>query len=121
MVEGDLAMSLWLPVSDMMAVEVRPSTHHQVNPIVPPPKSATKGKVVTWWMNQPWACKVWRIESLLPDALDEILPAPGPSATPQWPLFKETPVPMGLSVDLAPVGGPVSSGEFPGGFGATQG
>ena len=84
-------------------------------------KAVTKGKEVAQRTSRPRACKMWCIESLLPDALDEIFPAAGPSATPQQPLFEETPTLTGLGVDLAPVGGPLSSGESPGGSGATKG
>ena len=103
-------------------------TRHWVNLVVPLNKPATrgkkavtKGKEVAWRTSWPQACKTQHIESPLLDALDEILPAAGPSVMPQQPLFEETPVPMGLDIDVAPVGGPVSSGESPSGSSVTKG
>ena len=64
--------------------------------------------------------KTQPIESLLLDTLDDILPVTGPSVMLQEPLFEETPMPMDLDIGLAPVGGPVSSGESPSSSDATK-
>ena len=95
-----------------------PVTRRQVNIVVPPTKPAThgkntgtKGKAVAKRASRPRARKTRRIESPLPDTVDEVLPIAGPSAMPRRPLFEETPAPMDLDVERPPVDGPMSSGE----------
>ena len=82
--------------------------------------AATKGKVVLKRASQPRVCKTCRIESPLPDTMDEVLPVAGPSAMPQRPLFEETPALMDLDIERPHVEGPMSSGGSYGHIGVIE-